>query len=192
MKKKIKSIKYKKQSGGMGALYKQYEKMPSVLAPLTTTGTQMAAPFIESGKQILAPAGKMAHLAARSIASGLTNDRAILNAMNAQAESNETLIKRHKLETYRLIVESRFKLLFTFIGFVIQVATSAMGAMFIFLIIVLEICIAVFNILEAGVRKNIVNPIRTIIPIRVKSGRIIERSWMILWKLVKYLFSLIS
>ena len=188
MKKKIKSIKYKKQSGGM---YGYIPPEEAVFAPLSTIGKQMAAPLIASSKQMLAPATQMLNLASRSTAAGLTNDRAILNALNAQTESNETKIKLQKNETYRLIVESRFNLFFTFIGFVIRLATSPMGTMYIFLIIVLEICITIFNKWEAGIRKNIVNPIRTMIPIRVKGGRITDRSWTILWNLVKYLFSLI-
>jgi hypothetical protein len=193
MKKKIKSIKYKKQRGGAAYMYGY---VPTSEKKAKNNAAQLVQK--EAIKQAIPIQSALPSAVARfrtpsnnpSIKETVAEE--MLNALNAQTESNETKIKLQKNETYRLIVESRFNLLFTFIGFVIKLATSPMGTMFIFLIIVLEICIAIFNILDAGVRKNIVNPIRTIIPIRVKSGRIKDRSWTILWKLVKYLFSLIS
>ena len=119
-----------------------------------------------------------------------------LDPLNSSQQSVETtnddLFNQKKKEISRIKFKEKIEIFFRMIAFIIQLATSAMGSMFIFLIIVLEICIAIFNTLEGGVRKNIVNPIRTFIPIKVKSGRITDRSWTILWKLVKKLFSLIS
>ena len=183
--KKNKSIKYKKQLGGIGTVVPLMEQAITPLIQSTINPSHI--------KTIIPQTIDPSVTLAKSIHNASSNEGAneILSFIKKMKKKFVNAIWWRNFFTIVVsIIVYTVSLIGALIGFVIaSLPTLAIAAT---VIIILELVIITLNLIIVGFYKKVLKPISTIIPMRLKRPKTIPHSWIILWMLIKSIIRQIS
>jgi hypothetical protein len=197
--KKNKSLKYKKQWGGI--IPEDIRKWSSGDAPRPQLpgGAQAIVPQLPAAAQAMiqqlpatqksAPA-KFISSMMESFPTSKINPSAVNSTTNAIIDSLKYTKRHDKKVGNRIWWETVIKLLIliiSWIGSLIALMVALLPTLAIAgtVIVILELIIITLNIIIIGFYRKVLKPISKIIPMRLKRPKTIPHSWIILWTLIK-------